>query len=75
MERKFVIRRAVAGVVIAPLVAGLYVVAVGLLIGLGAGRSVSIETAWSNGWVFGLLSAVAFVVYPAWVTWFERVWR
>lgn len=73
MEKKFVIRRAVAGVVIAPLVAGLYVLATAVLIGLGAGRSFTVETAWANGWSLGLLSAVAFVVYPAWVAWFVKV--
>jgi ABC-type sulfate transport system permease component len=64
MEARFVIRRAVAGVVIAPVVAGLYVVGVALLVGLGATASVDSGEAWGIGWLYGIASALVFVVFP-----------
>jgi hypothetical protein len=57
---KFVIRRAVAGLLLMPVVAGLYVagyVALGLL---GAGMSVSFDEVWANGLLIGSVCAVAF---------------
>jgi hypothetical protein len=66
---KFVIRRAVAGVVAVPVIAGVYVLGMAGLIGLGAGVSFSIEQAWSNGLVLGFASAVVFAFYPQLTKW------
>ena len=63
-EMKFLVRRAVVGVVIAPVVASAYVAFVAVLIGLGAGSSFGVEQAWSNGFAFGIASAVVFAFYP-----------
>jgi hypothetical protein len=63
-EMKFLVRRAVVGIVIAPVVASAYVAFVAVLIGLGAGSSFGIEQAWSNGFAFGIASAVVFAFYP-----------
>jgi hypothetical protein len=66
---KYVIRRAVAGVVAVPVIAGVYVLGMAGLIGLGAGGSFSIEQAWSNGLVLGFASAVVFAFYPQLTKW------
>jgi hypothetical protein len=66
---KYVIRRAVAGVVAVPVIAGVYVLGMAGLIGLGAGVSFSIEQAWSNGLVLGFASAVVFAFYPQLTKW------
>ena len=66
---KFVIRRAVAGLIAVPVVAGLYVFGVAVLIGLGAGASFGIEQAWANGLVLGFASAVVFAFYPQLTKW------
>jgi hypothetical protein len=63
-EMKFLVRRAVVGVVIAPVVASAYVAFVAVLIGLGAGASFGVEQAWSNGFAFGIASAIVFAFYP-----------
>lgn len=57
---KFVIRRAVAGLLLVPVVAGLYVagyVALGLL---GAGMALTPDEVWANGLLIGFVCAVAF---------------
>jgi hypothetical protein len=62
---KFIIRRAIAGaVVVAPLVAVAYVFGCAILIGLGAGISFYVDTAWANGFMFGGLVAVWFTFAP-----------
>jgi hypothetical protein len=48
-KMKFVIRRAVIGLILSPLVAGAYVLGCALLIGLGAGVSFTVGEAWVNG--------------------------
>ena len=57
---KFVIRRAVASVVLAPVVAGAYVLGCAILIGLGAGASFTSAEAWSNGWLVAGAFAIVF---------------
>ena len=57
---KFVVRRAVAGLLLMPVVAGLYVagyLALGLL---GAGIANTLDEVWANGILIGFVSAVAF---------------
>lgn len=60
---KFVIRRAVASIVLVPAVAVLYVVACAVLIGAGAGASFTVGEAWNNGLLFGVLVAVWFTFF------------
>lgn len=61
---KFVVRRAVAGLIAMPVVAGAYVLAVAVLVGAGAGATATVSEAWSNGLVFGFAGAVVFAFYP-----------
>lgn len=57
---KFVIRRAVVGVIALPLVAGAYVFGYLALVLMGADNSLKIEEIWNNGMLIGSVSAVAF---------------
>jgi hypothetical protein len=57
---KFVIRRAVVGVLAVPVVAGAYVFLYLALVILGADNSLKIEEIWSNGLLIGSVSAVMF---------------
>lgn len=61
---KFIIRRAVAGLIAMPVVAGLYVGVVAVLIGLGAGASFTVGQAWVNGFQIGLAVAIVFAFFP-----------
>lgn len=61
---KFIIRRAVAGLIAMPVVAGAYVAVVAGLIGLGAGVGFTVEQAWVNGFQIGLAVAIVFAFYP-----------
>lgn len=57
---KFVIRRAVVGVLAVPVVAGAYVFGYLALVILGADNSLKIEEIWNNGLLIGSVSAVMF---------------
>jgi hypothetical protein len=57
---KFVVRRAIVGVLAVPVVSGAYVFGyLGLMI-LGAENSLKIEEIWNNGLLIGSVSAVMF---------------
>jgi hypothetical protein len=57
---KFVIRRAVAGLLLVPAVAGLYFVGYLALVLLGAGMPITLDEVWANGLLIGFVCAVAF---------------
>jgi hypothetical protein len=57
---KFVIRRAVAGLLLMPVVAGLYVAGYVVLGLLGAGMAITLDEVWANGLFIGFVCAVAF---------------
>lgn len=57
---KFVVRRLVVGVLALPLVAGAYVFGYIGLVAMGAEMGASIEEIWSNGFLVGIVSALAF---------------
>lgn len=57
---KFVIRRAVVGVIALPVVAGAYVFGYLALVLAGAEMGASIEEIWHNGFLIGSVSAVCF---------------
>jgi type III secretory pathway component EscT len=57
---KFVIRRAVAVLLLVPVVAGLYVAGYVVLGLLGAGMSITLDEVWANGLLIGFVCAVAF---------------
>lgn len=61
---KFYIRRAVAGIILMPVVAFAYVVVCAFLIGAGAGASFTVAEAWTNGLLLAGISAVSFTFYP-----------
>ena len=61
---KFYIRRAVAGVILSPVVALAYVIGCAVLIGLGAGASFTVGQAWANGFWLGGIVAVLFTFLP-----------
>lgn len=56
---KYVIRRAVIGLIATPVIAGAYVLGCAVLIGLGAGASFGVAEAWVNG--FEIAGAIAIV--------------
>ena len=57
---KFVVRRAVVGVLAVPAVSGAYVFVYLWLMLLGAENSLKIEEIWNNGLLIGSVSAVMF---------------
>lgn len=59
---KFVIRRAVASAILAPVIAGAYVLGCAVLIGLGAGAGFTSAEAWSNGWLVAIAFAIVFTL-------------
>ena len=61
---KYVIRRAVLGVVATPLIAGAWVLFTAGLIGLGAEPSASVNEVWNDGLWLGVITAVAFTFGP-----------
>lgn len=73
---KFYIRRAVAGLVIAPLVATAYTLGYSLLVFAGATPTTAFADLWvGNGLFIGITLAVVFVFAPQFmrfVAWLER---
>ena len=59
-QMKFVVRRAVVGVLAVPAVSGAYVFVYLWLMLLGAENSLKIEEIWNNGLLIGSVSAVMF---------------
>jgi nitrate reductase NapE component len=59
-EMKFVIRRAVAGLLLVPVVAVAYVAGYAVLVGLGAEATTDLAGAFSTGLFFGAIVAVGF---------------
>jgi hypothetical protein len=57
---KFVIRRAVVGVIALPVVAGVYLFGYVALVAVGAEPNLTIEAVWNNGLLIGSVSAVCF---------------
>ena len=57
---KFVIRRAVVGLLALPVVAGTYVFVYVLLGSLGNSLALSLDEIWNNGLLIGSVSAIAF---------------
>jgi hypothetical protein len=57
---KFVVRRAVIAVVAVPFVASACVLGYAVLVGLGAGAGITVNEAWSNGWLIAGVGAVFF---------------
>jgi hypothetical protein len=57
---KFVVRRAVVGLLALPLIAGAYVFVYLALEVLGAGSSLELREIWNNGLLVGSVSALAF---------------
>lgn len=62
---KYVFRRAVAGIVITPLVALGWLVFYAMLVGLGAGASATPSEVFGNGLVLGVFASVWFAL-DAW---------
>lgn len=58
---KFVIRRAVLGVIALPVFAGAYVLAYGLFGSLTSGLSLTVSEAWANGFMIGTVCVIAFM--------------
>jgi hypothetical protein len=57
---KFVIRRALAGILITPMVAGTWVLVYGLLVANGAGQAHTLGEVWTNGLVLGGIISLVF---------------
>lgn len=57
---KYVFRRLLAGVVIAPLVAVVYLVGYALLVGAGAEPTSNASEVWTNGLVLGVMVSLVF---------------
>lgn len=59
MKIKFVIRRAIAGIVIVPATAVIYFVGYALLVGAGATPTATAPEVWNNGlWLGGYLTLI-----------------
>jgi hypothetical protein len=72
-KMKFVIRRAVIGLILSPLVAGAYVLVCALLIGLGAGASFTVAEAWVNGFEIAGAGALVFAFWSQLNTALDKV--
>lgn len=59
---KFYFRRVVAGIIVIPMVALMYVVGVALLIAYGATPSFSADAAWATGLLLGVATEVGLVL-------------
>lgn len=53
---KFYFRRALAGVIVVPMVALMYVVGVAVLIAFGATPTFSVDDAWATGLMLGIVT-------------------
>lgn len=60
---KYVIRRAIASVVVAPVIATAYVLGYAVLVGLGATPSVNVSDAWNNGWLIAVAVGIVFTFW------------
>lgn len=58
---KFVIRRAVVGLIALPVFAGAYVLAYGLFGSLTSGLALTVSEAWANGFTIGTVIVIAFM--------------
>jgi hypothetical protein len=63
-KMKYVIRRAVLGVVATPIVAGAWVLFIAVLIGLGAEPTANVSQVWNDGLGLGVIVAVLFTFGP-----------
>lgn len=72
-EMKFVIRRAVAGLLLMPVVAGLYVAGYAVLVGLGAGATTDLSGVVANGVLVGWVFAFAFAFWTQLMKFAERI--
>ncbi len=61
---KFYIRRAVAGAIATPLIAGAYFLFYALLVGAGAEPTSTPAGVWANGLMIGTIVAVMFTFAP-----------
>lgn len=61
---KFYIRRAVVAVVASPAIAGIYVLAYAVLVGLGATPTTDVASAWSIGWSLAITVGLMFTFAP-----------
>lgn len=59
-NKKFIIRRAIVGIIGIPVVAGVYTLGYTVLVGLGAQPTNSLEGVWSIGLQMGIGTAVVF---------------
>jgi hypothetical protein len=60
----YTIIRLLLGLVITPLVAGVWVVIYGLLVANGAGQAHTLGEVWTNGLVLGSVVSLALVIVP-----------
>jgi hypothetical protein len=60
---KYVIRRAIVSIALAPLVASAYVLGYAVLVGLGATPTTDIAGAWSNGLLVAFAISVVFTFW------------
>jgi hypothetical protein len=61
---KYVIRRAVLGVIATPFIAGAWVLFIAVLIGLGAEPTASVNQVWNDGLALGVISTIMFAIGP-----------
>ena len=61
---KYVIRRAVVGVLATPLIAMAWVLFVAVLVAFGAPPSLSVNQVWNDGLLLGVITAVLFTFAP-----------
>ena len=59
---KYVVRRAIASVVIIPAIAGMYLVAYALLLGMAIEPTARLAEVWNTGLVLGAISSFVFIL-------------
>lgn len=64
MKMKFVIRRAIASIILSPFVVLAYAIVYALLIGLGGQATTNLDGVVSNGWLIATIAGLAFTFWP-----------
>jgi steroid 5-alpha reductase family enzyme len=59
-NKKYIVRRAVVGIIAAPIVAAVYTLSYSLLVGLGAQPTSTVDGVWANGFLIGGVIALFF---------------
>ena len=70
---KYVIRRAVIGLIAMPIVAGVYFLGYAVLVGLGAEPGMTASETWDTGMGIAFMVAIAFAFWTQINNWLDKI--